>query len=66
MVFEKDYTIVLYADSKFNEQNKPEYYLSLMGEGTSAKCPPEIFGEDVLTIPNDGKFILEKINEFVK
>lgn len=62
---ERDYTIVLYAENKFNDENKPEYYLSLVGQNTSAKCPPDIFGEDVVKIPNDAKYIIEKVNEFV-
>jgi len=63
---EKEFTIVLYGDKKFNDKGKPEYYYSLVGEGTSAKCPPDIFGEDVQTIDNDNKFIFDKILEFVK
>ena len=62
---EKDYAVVMYAENKFDDANRPQYYLSLVGENTSAKCPPGIFGEDVIQIPNDGKFILDKIQEFV-
>lgn len=65
-LIERFYTIVMYADNKYNDEGKPEYYLQLAGEGLSAKCPPDIFGPDVMTIPNDGKFILDKILEFVK
>lgn len=65
-VFEKDYTVVLYAENKFNEANKPEYFYSLVGEGTSAKCPPEIFGEDVHRVPNDCKEILNSIIKFAE
>ena len=61
---EKEFTIVLYGDSKFKENGKPEYFFKLAEENTSAKCPPAIFGEDVYHIPNDVNFILEKINEF--
>lgn len=61
---EKDYTIVLYADNKFNEKGIPEYYLILAGEGLSAKCPPDIFGDHVYKIQNDANYILEKIKEF--
>ena len=63
---ERHYTVVMYADNKYDENNKSQYYLQLSGEGISAKCPPDIFGEDVITIPNDGKYILEKVLEFVK
>ena len=62
---ERHYTVVMYADNKYNDEGKPEYYLTLNGEGLSAKCPPDIFGEDVVTIPNDGEFIYKKILEFV-
>lgn len=62
-VVEKDYTIVLYADQKFDENSKPKYSLLLSGEGLSAKCPPDIFG-DTNSIPNNGKEITEKIVEF--
>lgn len=64
-VFEKDYTMVLYAENKFNENNKPEYFYSLVGEGTSAKCPPDIFGPDVMKVQNDCNYILESILKFV-
>ena len=64
---EKHYTIVMYAESKQGGENKrPEHFLRLTGEGISAKCPPDIFGEDVLTIPNDAQYIVDKIEEFVK
>lgn len=62
---EKHYTIVLYAESKFVENQKPNYYFSLMGENTSAKCPPDIFGEDKTQIPNDVNDILTQISNFV-
>jgi len=64
-MLEKDFTIVLYADSKFDDNGKPEYYLHLAQENTSAKCPPMIFGEDVYKIPNDAKMIYDKIIDFV-
>lgn len=67
-LIEKDYTIVLYAESKveFGEK-KPKYFFTLMNDGTnSAKIPPAIFGEDTLTIDNDSNLVLEKIREFSK
>tara|TARA_R110000868_G_C10785307_1_gene755852 strand:- start:43 stop:687 length:645 start_codon:yes stop_codon:yes gene_type:complete len=63
---EKDYTMVLYADSKFDDKHKAEYYFLLSGEGLSAKCPPAIFGEEVFKLPNDVKAIDDKIKEFTK
>lgn len=66
-IVERHYTMVLYADSKFVDANKrPEYFFKLTGEGLSAKCPPEIFGPDTVTIPNDAQFVLEKVQEFTK
>lgn len=64
-LIEKEFTIVLFADNKFDDNNKPRYFLNLAQEGTSAKCPPDIFGEDVHQIPNDAKLIYDKIIEFV-
>jgi hypothetical protein len=63
-LIEKEFTIVMYADKKFNDKNLPEYYNILVGEGLSAKCPPDIFGEQVLSIPNDSKMILENIQKY--
>jgi len=64
-MIEKEFTIVLYADSKF-ENEKPKYFFKLAAEGTSAKCPPGIFGEDVYKIPNDSNEVLTKVIEFAK
>jgi len=64
-VIEKDFTIVVYADSRLNDKKKPEYYFNLFKEGTSAKCPPDIFGEEVFEIPNNCAFIQAKLNEFL-
>lgn len=61
---EKEFTIVLFGDNKFQENGKPEYFFKLVEENTSAKCPPEIFGPDVYKIPNDVQEIINKINEF--
>lgn len=62
---EKEVTIVLYADSHYDEHNKPHYLFRLRGQGLSAKCPPAIFGEEVDNIPNDSQFIIERILDFV-
>lgn len=63
-LIEKEFTIVLYTEKKFVEK-KPQYNLVLVGEGMSAKCPPDIFGEDVMKIPNDYKEIHKAIINFV-
>ncbi len=62
---EKDFTIVMYADNKFDDTGKPEYYYNLVQENTSCKCPPDIFGATIYKIPNDCSIILDKIQEFV-
>ena len=64
-LIEKDYTIVLYADNKFDDKGKANYYYVLAGEGLSAKCPPDIFGSDVIKVPNDINSIDIKIKDFV-
>ena len=63
---EKDYTMVLYADNKFDDKGKPSYYFNLAQEGTSAKCPPAIFGEDIFKIDNDADMINKAIKQFAK
>lgn len=65
-LIEKDFTVVLYADRKLNDQKKVEAWFSLNEEGTSCKCPPILFGEDTLKIPNDCELILKRINEINK
>lgn len=62
---EKEFTVVMYADKKFNEKGKPEYSFHLVGENTSAKCPPDMFGPDVYTIPNDSNMIFNTILNYV-
>jgi hypothetical protein len=62
---EKEFTMVLYADSKFT-RGVPEYNFRLAQEGTSAKCPPEIFGPDIYSVPNDSKMVFDKIKEFTR
>jgi hypothetical protein len=61
-VIEKEFTVVLYADSKFKD-NKNEYYFVTQGDGLSAKVPPDLL-ENQIKIPNDCREILEKIQRF--
>jgi hypothetical protein len=63
-LIEKEFTIVLYADNRLNEAGRPEYFFNIFQEGTSAKCPPDIFGADVYRVPNDYKLVMDKLNEF--
>lgn len=63
-LIEKEFTLILYADAKYVDE-RPQYLFRLDGEGLNAKCPPEIFGEEVRVIPNDCKLVLDKILEMV-
>ena len=63
-IIEKEFTIVLLGDNKFQENGKPEYFFKLVEENTSAKCPPDIFGPDVHKIDNDLNFVQAKIKQF--
>ena len=63
---EKEFTIVLYSDTKVDDKGKPNYFFSVFQENSSAKCPPDIFGEGVTAIQNDAAFVLSKIEDFVK
>ena len=65
-IIEKEFTIVLYADSKFNDKGVPEYFFNAVQEGASAKCPPDLLGQGVVKIENDSNLIFNKIQEFVK
>ena len=65
-VCEKEFSLVLFGDNKFEDNGKPDYFFRLVEENTSAKCPPGILGEDVHKIPNDIKSLHEAILEFVK
>jgi len=60
---EKDFTIVLYADSKMGDKG-PEYFFNCFQEGTSAKCPRDLFKSN--KIPNDYNFIIKSLDEFRK
>jgi hypothetical protein len=64
-MIEREFTVVLYADSKFKD-DKPEYFFRLAAEGSSTKCPPGIFGEDVYKVPNDSAHVLSKVVEFAR
>lgn len=63
-LIEKEFTVVLYSENKYLDNDKYEYCFRLRGEGLSAKCPPELFG-DVNKVPNDCKYVYDKIIEFV-
>lgn len=62
-MIEKEFTFVLYSQDKF-KGDKAEYFFRLAGEGLSAKCPPDVFGHDVIKVDNDSQVVLEKIRAF--
>lgn len=64
-LIEKEFTVVLYADNKFNDAGFPTYSLHTVQEGTSAKCPPDLLGENVMKIANDCNLVFGKVLEFV-
>jgi len=60
---EKEFTIVLYADSRVGDKG-PEYFFETFKEGTSAKCPRDLF--KTIKIPNDYNMIVKALDEFRK
>lgn len=65
-VIEKEFAMVIYSGSDYDDETKKfTYSFSLALQNSSAKCPPDIFGEDMITIPNDTALVLKKIQEFV-
>lgn len=65
-LIEKEFTVVLYSDNKFDEKGIPQYFIHAVLENTSAKCPPDLLGNGITRITNDCNEILNKIKEFVK
>ncbi len=63
-MIEKEFTIVVFGSKQGEPGKRPNYLWNLYQQDTSAKCPPDIFGEDVLQIPNDANLMLEKILAF--
>lgn len=59
-VIEKEFTIVLYAEDKW-KSDTPEYFYRLAGEGMSAKCPPDMFKDNPIRIPNDANEVYKAI-----
>jgi len=63
---EKEFVMVLYADKQIDPNTKKvEAWFDLTLDNSSAKCPPDIFGENIYKIPNDSKLVLDKILEFL-
>lgn len=62
-VIEKEFTIVLYAEDKW-KNDEPEYFYRLAGEGMSAKCPPDMFEKNPVRVPNDAKLVFDAIVKY--
>lgn len=63
-VIEKEFTVVLYADRKLNDKKEVEAWFDTNLEGSSAKCPPDMFSGN--KIDNDCELIQKAIIEFTK
>jgi|SRR5690625_201191 len=64
-VIEKEFTVVLYSDVKFLNDN-PTYKFKSIGDGLSAKCPPGILKEGEFEMDNDANEVLKLIRNFQK
>lgn len=64
-VLEKEFTIVLYADRKLDDNDNVIAWFDAALDSSSAKCPPYILGEKVYKIENDCNLLLQRINEFI-
>ncbi len=63
---EKDYTIVMYTDSKPVENSRPFHFFKLINDGTdSTKVPPGIFPDDQFSIENDSNLVLTRLKQFI-
>jgi hypothetical protein len=65
-LIEKEFTMVLYADRAHDEKGKVKAWFNTSQEGTSSKCPPDIFGESVEKIENDCEYVIDKTVEFAR
>lgn len=69
-LIEKEFTIVMYCKAIKKKEKMPQHYFKIINEGDdSTKVPPAIFGKEAMEkfiIPNDAKFVIEKIEEFLK
>jgi hypothetical protein len=64
-MIEKEFTVVLYADRKHDDKKNVKAWFELALDGSSCKCPPDIFGPEVQQVDNDCKFVVDKIHDFV-
>lgn len=61
---ERNFTIVLTAEVEPQLEGRPKYQLSLIPNRDTAKCPCDIFGEEVTRVDNDMEPVLKKIKDF--
>lgn len=59
---EKEFTVVLYADSKLSDKGVPEYWYNTFQESTSTKCNPDLI--KALKIENDCSVIFNLIQKY--
>lgn len=59
---EQHYTIVMYTGTRL-KTGKPEYFLKTFEVDTSTKVPENLFDEKI-EIPNDAKYIFDKLKEY--
>ncbi len=60
---EKEFTVVLYADSKIDDKGQPNYWYNTFQENTSAKCPPDLISK--IKIENDCSIIHQLVQKYV-
>lgn len=64
---EQHFTIVLYTGTRMKD-GKPQYFLRTFEQDTSTKVPEGMFpdknGDNLLEIPNDGKYIFDSIEKY--
>jgi hypothetical protein len=64
---EQHFTIVLYTGTRMKD-GKPQYFLKTFEMDTSTKVPEGMFpdknGNNHLEIPNDGKYIFDRMSEY--
>jgi hypothetical protein len=66
-MIEKEFTIVLFTDqlAPAVSGKRGEHVFWVSKPDTSAKCPPDVLGEDVLQMPNDTAAFLAKLYSFL-
>lgn len=63
---EKEFTVVLYGDNTIDDKGNSTHFFITRGEGISAKCPPDLFEDNPLKVPNDCNLVLNAIKKFAE